>query len=90
MLFGTISLYRTDELIQLTLRREFQNCTVITIAHRLNTIIDYDKILVMDCGRVAEFDSPSTLLADSESLFRSMVNSSPLADALHQSVKKND
>ena len=62
----------TDDLIQETIRREFKGCTIVTIAHRLNTIIDYDRILVMDKGIVAEFDSPQALLANTNSLFHSM------------------
>ena len=62
----------TDDLIQETIRREFIGCTIVTIAHRLNTIIDYDRILVMDKGIVAEFDSPQALLANTNSLFHSM------------------
>ena len=62
----------TDDLIQETIRREFKGCTIVTIAHRLNTIIDYDRILVMDKGMVAEFDSPQELLANTNSLFHSM------------------
>lgn len=50
-------------MIQQTLRREFLDCTVLAIAHRLNTIIDYDRVLVMDAGNVAEFDSPHNLLS---------------------------
>ncbi|KAL5011003.1 hypothetical protein ScPMuIL_013308 [Solemya velum] len=59
----------TDDLIQKTIRTEFKECTVLTIAHRLNTVMDYDRILVLDAGEIKEFDSPDTLLADSGSTF---------------------
>jgi len=49
---------------------------VLTIAHRINTIIDYDKILVLDAGKVAEYDSPQNLLKKTESLFYSLVHES--------------
>lgn len=62
----------TDHLIQQTIRREFQDCTVITIAHRLNTIMDSDKIVVLSHGRVVEFDSPPVLLNREDSALRSM------------------
>ena len=62
----------TDDLIQKTIRKEFEHCTVITIAHRLNTIIDYDKVLVLRQGMVEEYDSPSNLMKNDESLFYSM------------------
>jgi len=52
----------TDAIIQKAVRNNFNEATVITIAHRLNTIIDYDKILVLDKGKVVEFDSPVNLL----------------------------
>lgn len=52
----------TDQLIQRTIREEFKDRTILTIAHRLNTIMDSDKIVVLDKGTVAEFDTPSTLL----------------------------
>ncbi|XP_052050863.1 ATP-binding cassette sub-family C member 3 isoform X2 [Apodemus sylvaticus] len=53
----------TDDLIQGTIRTQFEDCTVLTIAHRLNTIMDYDRVLVLDKGVVAEFDSPVNLIA---------------------------
>ncbi|TNM94227.1 hypothetical protein fugu_002403 [Takifugu bimaculatus] len=53
---------RTDELIQKTIRDKFRECTVLTIAHRLNTIIDSDRILVLDNGSIQEFDRPLSLL----------------------------
>jgi ABC-type multidrug transport system fused ATPase/permease subunit len=52
----------TDALIQKVIRDKFAHCTVLTIAHRLNTIMDSDKVLVMDAGRAAEFDAPHILL----------------------------
>jgi len=55
----------TDNLIQLNLRENFQNHTILIIAHRLTTVIDADRILVMDEGQAIEFDHPFTLLADS-------------------------
>ena len=48
----------TDSLIQSTIRKEFSDCTIITIAHRLNTIIDSNRVLVLDHGSIAEFDTP--------------------------------
>ncbi|XP_071328193.1 multidrug resistance-associated protein 1-like isoform X2 [Trachinotus anak] len=53
---------KTDQLIQSTIRTQFDDCTVITIAHRLNTIMDYTRVIVMDQGFIAETDSPSQLM----------------------------
>lgn len=64
---------QTDALIQHTIRKKFAKCTVLTIAHRLNTIMDSDKVLVMDKGRMAEFDHPYILLQNSYSQFKSLV-----------------
>ncbi|XP_066507559.1 canalicular multispecific organic anion transporter 1 [Hoplias malabaricus] len=52
----------TDDLIQATIRREFSHCTVLTIAHRINTILDSSRVMVLDAGKIVEFDSPSALL----------------------------
>ena len=68
----------TDELIQATIRKEFANCTVLTIAHRLNTIMDYDKILVLDKGTIKEFAPPDQLLQDEHSIFFGMANNAKL------------
>ena len=54
---------KTDEIIQQKLRSLFKNCTLLTIAHRLDTIIDADHIIVMDSGRCVESGSPLDLLA---------------------------
>lgn len=63
----------TDSLIQKTIREAFKDCTVITIAHRLNTIIDSDKVLVMDAGSAVEFDHAHELLRKKEGYFTTMV-----------------
>ncbi|KAJ3358588.1 hypothetical protein GGF32_010109 [Allomyces javanicus] len=64
----------TDALIQKAIRRDFAGATVITIAHRLNTIIDYDMIVQMDHGRVAECGTPAELLARPDSMFAALVD----------------
>ena len=71
--------YETDALIQRTIREEFVNVTVLTIAHRIQTIIDYDRILVLDKGLIAEFGPPAELLADSGGIFYSLLHSSGTA-----------
>ncbi|XP_059195026.1 multidrug resistance-associated protein 1-like, partial [Centropristis striata] len=53
---------KTDQLIQSTIRTQFNDCTVLTIAHRLNTILDYSRVMVMERGSIVEVDSPSALL----------------------------
>ncbi|XP_045472553.1 ATP-binding cassette subfamily C member 4-like isoform X2 [Harmonia axyridis] len=64
---------QTDALIQKTIRQKFEDCTVLTVAHRLNTIMDSDKVLVMDSGTVVEFDHPYVLLQNPDGIFYRMV-----------------
>jgi ABC-type multidrug transport system fused ATPase/permease subunit len=68
----------TDKVVQALIRKEFANCTVLTIAHRIATVMDYDKIVVLDFGKVVEFDSPSALLQNPNSIFYSLASSSGL------------
>ncbi|KAI1289975.1 putative multidrug resistance-associated protein [Halotydeus destructor] len=87
--------HETDQLIQRTIKDQFRHCTVVTVAHRLNTIIDMDKVLVMDAGQVKEYDEPHQLLQN-KGLFYDMVMqtgnemASALLDAAHRaSLSRN-
>lgn len=71
----------TDALIQKTIREEFKLCTMLIIAHRLNTIIDCDRILLLDAGQVLEYDTPEALLSKEDSAFSKMVQSTGAANA---------
>lgn len=64
----------TDALIQRTVRQEFRDATVLTIAHRLNSVLDADKVIVLDKGRLVEFGSPKLLLGQRNGAFRAMVD----------------
>ncbi|KAJ5995063.1 hypothetical protein N7481_002040 [Penicillium waksmanii] len=79
--------YATDAKIQETLR-ELHSSTIITIAHRLQTIIDYDKVLVLDHGRVIEFEHPWDLINREGGLFRSMCENSGNMDVLLDGAKR--
>ena len=68
----------TEQIIQKALNQVLENSTVITVAHRIKTIINYDKILVLDNGEVKEFDSPTNLLKDENSLFHELFSKSTL------------
>ncbi|KAF5283707.1 hypothetical protein FQR65_LT13742 [Abscondita terminalis] len=82
---------QTDALIQKTIRKKFGDCTVLTIAHRLDTVMDSDKIMVMDAGRLLEFDHPYVLLQNRNSIFYSMVQQtgSVMADALAKIARRS-
>ncbi|KAL7754197.1 hypothetical protein RI367_000178 [Sorochytrium milnesiophthora] len=71
----------TEERIQHSLRRDFAGVTILTIAHRLNTVIDYDYILSLDAGQVVEFDHPHVLVNRPGSLFASLVDETGPANA---------
>ena len=73
----------TDAAIQEMIRDNFAQATVLTIAHRLNTIMDSDRVLVLKDGRVAEFDTPGNLLSNSQSIFYGMVQE-------HRSKKEHE
>ncbi|KAI0981127.1 hypothetical protein GJ496_010450 [Pomphorhynchus laevis] len=68
----------TDDIIQSTIRSEFKDCTIITIAHRINTIMDYDRIAVFDHGELKEFGTPNELLLQHDSDFSSLVKDANL------------
>ncbi|KAJ3151156.1 hypothetical protein HDU86_006146 [Geranomyces michiganensis] len=71
----------TDALVQKILRDDVDNCSILCIAHRLNTIIDYDRILVLSDGVAVEFDTPRALLSNPDSVFSSMVEQTGAANA---------
>lgn len=71
----------TDKLIQTTIRTKFAECTVLTIAHRLHTVMDSDRVLVMDAGRVVEFGHPHDLLHGPSGYLRRLVDQTGVANA---------
>ncbi|KAF9925261.1 hypothetical protein FBU30_004953 [Linnemannia zychae] len=74
--------YETDLKIQATIREEMVDATIITIAHRIRTIADFDRVLVMNAGEVAEFDTPYALMRREGSLFRELCEQSTELDTL--------
>lgn len=65
---------KTEEVIQRLIRRKFCNHTIISVAHRLETIMDFDKVAVMERGQIIEFDSPYALLDIPKSAFSKLYN----------------
>lgn len=80
--------YQLDAMIQNTIRQEFGQLTILTIAHRLRTIIDYDKILVMDQGKVVEYENPYVLITNHSSLFYLMCENLGELDSLVKLAKE--
>ncbi|EGV61734.1 hypothetical protein CANTEDRAFT_108700 [Yamadazyma tenuis ATCC 10573] len=78
--------YETDSKIQQTIAREFSNCTILCIAHRLKTIINYDKILVLDRGEVKEFDTPWNLFNIKGGIFKQMCEKSSIVSEDFQKI----
>ncbi|KAM9950143.1 hypothetical protein ACTFIT_011382 [Dictyostelium discoideum] len=74
---------QSDSLIQATIRNKFSNCTILTIAHRLNTIMDSDKIMVLDAGKISEFDEPWTLLQNQNGLLTWLVDETGPQNAIY-------
>ena len=77
----------TDALIQRTLRLKLRRSTVLSVAHRLNTIIASDLVIVLQEGRLEQFGKPSELIDEHESVFRSMVEATGQADQLIGKIK---
>nr|XP_020658695.1 canalicular multispecific organic anion transporter 1 isoform X1 [Pogona vitticeps] len=75
----------TDHLIQQTIRSEFADCTVLTIAHRLHTIMDSHRVMVLQSGRIVEFDSPQTLLQQ-QSIFAGMAKDAGILGTLNTAL----
>lgn len=81
--------HQTDTLVQRSLNTEFKERTLITVAHRLQTVMNSDKILVLDDGRLIEFDSPVNLLKIQDGAFRALVDGSGDAGILYSLVDQN-
>ncbi|KAF6211149.1 hypothetical protein GE061_014264 [Apolygus lucorum] len=64
----------TDRIIQQTIRTCFKHCTVFTIAHRVRTVIDSDRVIVLGDGKILEFDTPNALLQRTDSYFYALAN----------------
>ncbi|XP_059020457.1 multidrug resistance-associated protein 1-like isoform X3 [Mustela lutreola] len=74
--------FETDTLVQTTIRKEFSDCTVLTIAHRLHSIIDSDRVLVLDSGRITEFETPQNLICQKGLFFEMLTEAGITQDSV--------
>ncbi|KAF7377873.1 ATP-binding cassette transporter [Mycena sanguinolenta] len=82
--------YKTDAVIQTSLRTELPgDTTCLIVAHRLQSVMDTDKIMVLDAGRIVEFDSPKALLQNEQGMLRALVDESGDKDALYKMAQLN-
>lgn len=72
-----------DNLLHKTIRKHFAHCTILTIAHRLNTIMDSDRVLVLDAGEIVEFDHAHRLLQNANGFLSKLVNETGSMNAQH-------
>jgi len=79
--------FAADTAVQKTIREEFTNALLITIAHRIRTIIDYDRLIVMDQGKIVEIDTPYNLIQKEDGIFRGMCLKSGQFDELLEASK---
>ncbi|KAI0050163.1 multidrug resistance-associated ABC transporter [Auriscalpium vulgare] len=79
--------FATDSKIQATIREEFGSSLLLTVAHRLKTVIDYDRLIILDKGSIAEFDTPWNLIRKEDGIFRSMCQNSGTFAELEQAAK---
>ncbi|XP_044944140.1 multidrug resistance-associated protein 1-like isoform X4 [Mustela putorius furo] len=74
--------FETDTLVQTTIRKEFSDCTILTIAHRLHSIIDSDRVLVLDSGRITEFETPQNLICQKGLFFEMLTEAGITQDSV--------
>nr|AHK05653.1 ATP-binding cassette transporter sub-family C member 5 [Tigriopus japonicus] len=79
---------KTDYLIQATIKEAFVDCTVLTVAHRLHTVVNYDRIMVMQAGEVVEFGPSRELLSNPDGVFSSMIKSVQMTSPSHPTLSE--
>ncbi|XP_010958823.2 multidrug resistance-associated protein 1-like isoform X1 [Camelus bactrianus] len=78
--------FETDNLVQATIRKEFSDCTILTIAHRLHSVMDSDRVLVLDSGRITEFETPQNLIQQ-KGLFFDMLTEAEITQVSGTKIK---